>query len=142
MSKPNRKVIKLQEMRAQIAQKAGVKHVDLVFEVPGDTEYEVEERRCSFLTQDHWPLAVVKAVEADGDSNNLSILRKIATPPEAFDQLVEVAQLTVGELTELLKEINGEAGTDTGEGSGSSSSSKSTQEPSAPTSSATTPVAA
>ncbi|MYX14384.1 hypothetical protein GTY67_13355 [Streptomyces sp. SID8374] len=142
MSKPNRKVIRLQEMRAQIAQKAGVKHVDLVFEVPGDTEAEVRERTCSFLTQDHWPLVVVKAVEADSDSTNLSILRKIATPPEAFDQLVEVAQLTVGELTELLKEINGEAGTDTGEGSGSSSSSKSTPEPSEPTSSGTTQAAA
>lgn len=142
MSKPNRKVIRLQEMRAQIAQKAGVKHVDLVFEVPSDTEGEVNEQVCSFLTQDYWPLAVVKAVEAEGDSNNLGVLRKIATPPEAFDQLIETAQLTVGELTELLKDISGEAGTDTGEGSGSSSSSKSTPEPSAPTSSATTPVAA
>ncbi|MEU0098263.1 hypothetical protein [Streptomyces sp. NPDC006267] len=140
MSKPNRKVIRLQQMRAQIAQKAGVKHVDLIFEVPGDIE--AEERICSFLTQDHWPLAVVKAVEAEGDSNNLGVLRKIATPPEAFDQLVEAAQLTVGELTELLKEISGEAGTDTGEDSGSSSSSKSTPEPSAPTSSGTTPAAA
>lgn len=141
MSKPNRKVIKLQQMRAQIAQAAGIQYVDVVFDVP-DPEVDglVKERVCSFLTQDYWPVEVVRSVEGDGDSANLDILRKVATPPEAFDQLVSIAQLTVGELKELLEELAKEAGTDQGEGSGSSSSSPSTPEPSAPTSSATTPA--
>ncbi|MEU0991269.1 hypothetical protein [Streptomyces sp. NPDC005953] len=146
MSKPNRKVIRLQQMRAQIAQSANLKWVDVVFELPltGDQPEGAvpQERTCSFLTQDYWPIDVVRSVEEESGDTNLSVLRKIASPPEAFDELVKVAQLTVGELKELVDELSGEAGTTQGEGSGSSSSSESTPEPSAPTSSATTPAAA
>ncbi|MFF2852690.1 hypothetical protein ACFVT5_41315 [Streptomyces sp. NPDC058001] len=146
MSKPNRKVIRLQQMRAQIAQTAGLKYVDVVFELPlvGDQPIGAvpEERTVSFLTQDHWPIEVVESVEQDGGNTNLSVLRKIATPAEAFDQLVKTAQLTVGELKAIIEELDGEAGTDQGEGSGSSPSSVSTPGASAPTSSATTPAAA
>ncbi|MBL3664534.1 hypothetical protein JL475_00540 [Streptomyces sp. M2CJ-2] len=142
MSKPNRKVIRLQQMRAQIAEAAGIKYVDLVFEVPGSLPETSEERVCSFLTQDFWPVEVIRSVEEDGENANLDVLRKVASPPEAFDELVKTAQLTVGELKELIEELSKEAGTEQGEGSGSSSSSTSTQEPSAPTSSATTPAVA
>lgn len=142
MSKPNRKVIRLQQMRAQRSQAAGIKWVDVVFDVPGDLPDTTRERTCSFLTQDFWPIEVVKSVEEDGDNTNLGVLRKVASPPEAFDELVTVAQLTVGELKELVEELSKEAGTEPGEDSGSSSSSESTPEPSEPTSSATTPAAA
>jgi len=142
VSKPNRKVIRLQQMRAQVAQAAGIKWVDLVFEVPGDLPDTTTEKTCSFLTQDFWPVDVVKSVEEDGDNANLGVLRRVASPPEAFDDLVSVAQLTVGELKKLVEELSEEAGTEPGEGSGSSSSSESIPEPSAPTSSATTPAAA
>jgi hypothetical protein len=142
VSKPNRKTIRLQQMRAQIAQTAGLKYVDLVFEVPGSLPETSEERVCSFLTQDYWPVDVVRSVEEDGENTNLDVLRKVASPPEAFDDLVRVAQLTVGELKRLLEELGDEAGTEPGEGSGSSDSSRSTPEPSEPTSSATTPAAA
>jgi hypothetical protein len=142
VSKPNRKTIRLQQMRAQIAQAAGLKYVDLVFEVPGSLPETSEERVCSFLTQDYWPVDVVRSVEEDGENTNLDVLRKVASPPEAFDDLVRVAQLTVGELKRLLEELGDEAGTEPGEGSGSSDSSRSTPEPSEPTSSATTPAAA
>ena len=141
MSKPNRKVIRLQQMRAQRAQTAGVKHVDLVFEVPGDDEHTMKERVCSFLTRDFWPVEVVESVDEAGGNQNINVLKQIATPPGAFDELVKVAKLTLGELIEILEELQDEAGTDAGEDSGSSSSSVSTQEPSAPTSSASTPVA-
>ncbi|MFD8839862.1 hypothetical protein [Streptomyces griseofuscus] len=137
MSKPNRKVIRLQQMRAQQTQTAGLKYVDVVF----DNEAGTEET-CSLLTQDYWPIEIVEeAQKADGDAN-INVLRQIASPPESFDRLVKVAKLTVGELKALIEEMDGEAGTDAGEGSGSSSSSESTPEPSAPTSSATTPAAA
>ena len=142
MSKPNRKVIRLQQMRAQRAQAAGIKYVDLVFDVPGDLPETTEEKVCSFLTQDYWPVEVVRSVEEDGDTTNLGVLRKVASPPEAFDALVKVAGLTVGELKDLIEELGKEAGTEPGEGSGSSSSSRSTPEPSEPTSSATTPAVA
>lgn len=142
MSKPNRKVIRLQQMRAQRAEAAGIKYVDVVFEVPGDTEGTVKERICSFLTQDHWPLEIVESVENDQRNANLGILRKVASPPDAFDDLLKVAHLTVGELTDLIDELSKEAGTTAGEEPGSSPSSESTPEPSAPTSSATTPAAA
>lgn len=143
MSKPNRKVIRLQQMRAQVAQAAGIKYVDVIYDIPGDTEDTYRERTCSFLTQDYWPVDVVRSVDdAGGNSAQIEVLRKVASPPEAFDELVSVAGLTVGELKELIDELGKEAGTDEGEGSGSSNSSTSTQEPSAPTSSATTPAAA
>jgi hypothetical protein len=141
VSKPNRKVIRLQQMRAQIAQAAGIKWVDVVFDVPGQLPDTTEERTCSFLTQDFWPIDVVRKVEAEGDNSNIDVLAKVASPPEAFDELVSVAQLTVGELKELVEELSKEAGSEPGEGSGSSSSSTSTPEPSEPTSSATTPAA-
>lgn len=143
MSKPNRKVIRLQQMRAQITQAAGIKYVDVVFDVPDPEVVDlVKERVCSFLTQDHWPLEVVQSVEQEGGNTNLNILRRVASPPEAFDDLVKVAQLTVGELKEIIEELAKEAGTDQGEDSGSSLSSESTPEPSEPTSSATTPAVA
>ncbi|MGW8702832.1 hypothetical protein ACWGOK_39005 [Streptomyces eurythermus] len=141
MSKPNRKVIKLQQMRVQRDQAAGIKHVDVVFEVPGDTEDTFKERMCSFLTRDYWPVEVVESVEGAGNQN-INILKEIATPPGAFDDLVKVAKLTFGELVEILEELQKEAGTDEGEGSGSSSSSESTQGASEQTSSGTTPAAA
>lgn len=143
MSKPNRKVIRLQQMRAQIAQTAGLKYVDVVYEIPGPETGTVVERTCSFLTQDYWPIDVVRSVEDEGGgTSQINMLRKVASPPEAFDELVSVAQLTVAELKELIEELSKEAGTDEGEGSGSSPSSESTREPSGPTSSATTPAAA
>lgn len=147
MSKPNRKVIRLQQMRTQIAQTAGIKYVDVVFELPltGDQPEGAvpQERTCSFLTQDYWPVDLVRSLGDDGGgAAQIDMLRKVATPPEAFDELVSAAQLTVAELKELIDELSKEAGTDEGEGAGSSSSSTSTQEPSAPTSSATTQVAA
>lgn len=137
MSKPNRKVIRLQQMRAQRATAAGLQYVDVVFENAAGVE-EV----CTFPVQDNWPLEVIEEVEEKGGNTNLNVLREIATPPDAFDRLVKVAHLTVGELKDIIGEMEGEAGTTQGEDSGSSPSSESTPEPSAPTSSGTTPAAA
>ncbi|TXS40101.1 hypothetical protein [Streptomyces sp. OR43] len=137
MSKPNRKIVRLQQMRAQRAAVAKTQFVDVVFE----NEQGYEET-CTFPVQDNWPLEVIEEVEEKGGNANINVLREIATPPEAFDRLIKVAHLTVGELKDILEEMDGEAGTDQGEGSGSSSSSASTPEPSVPTSSATTQVAA
>nr|WP_203635201.1 hypothetical protein [Streptomyces sp. SID10815] len=124
-------------MRAQQAQAAKLKYVDIIFE-----DEEGADETCSFLTQDYWPLEVVKeAQKSDGDAN-INVMRQIAQPPEAFDRLVEVAKLTVGELKAIIEEMDGEVGTDEGEGSGSSVSSTSTPGASAPTSSATTPAVA
>jgi hypothetical protein len=142
VSKPNRKVIRLQQMRAQRAEAAGIKYVDLVFEVPGDLPETTKERVCSFLTQDYWPVEVVRGVDESKGNENITILREVANPPEAFDELVSVAKLTVGELSDLIEELGQEAGTTAGEGSGSSPSSTDTPEPSEPTSSGTTPAAA
>ncbi|MFD3520409.1 hypothetical protein [Streptomyces sp. NPDC058653] len=137
MGKPNRKVIRLQQMRAQRASAAKVQFVDVVFE-----NADGVEETCTFPVQDNWPLEVIEQVEEQGGNANLNVLREIARPVEAFDRLVKVAHLTVGELKEIIEQMDGEAGTDTGEDSSSSPSSESTQEPSEPTSSATTPAAA
>lgn len=137
MSKPNRKVIRLQQMRAQRATAAGTQFVDVVFE-----NSDGVEETCTFPVQDNWPLEVIEEVEEKGGNANLNVLREIARPKEAFDRLVKVAHLTVGELKEIIEQMDGEAGTSQGEDSSSSPSSESTQEPSAPTSSATTPAVA
>ncbi|MFJ3083034.1 hypothetical protein ACIPJG_25220 [Streptomyces halstedii] len=137
MSKPNRKIIRLQQMRAQRATAAKTQFVDIIFENADDTE-----ETCTFPVQDNWPLEVIEEVEEKGGNANLNVLRSIATPPEAFDRLVKVAHLTVGELKDIIEEMDSEAGTTQGEDSGSSTSSESTQGPSAPTFSATTPAAA
>ncbi|MEU8623323.1 hypothetical protein [Streptomyces sp. NPDC048669] len=137
MSKPNRKVVRLQQMRAQRAAAATTQFVDVIFE-----NADGVEETCTFPVQDNWPLKIIEEVEEKGGNANINVLREIATPPEAFDRLVKVADLTVGELKAVIEEMDGEAGTDQGEDSGSSPSSESTPEPSAPTSSATTPAAA
>jgi hypothetical protein len=137
MSKPNRKVIRLQQMRAQRSSAAKTQFVDIYFENTDGVE-EV----CTLPTQDDWPVEVIEEVQEKGGDANIGLLRELALPPESFDRLVKVGKLTVGELKEIVEELADEAGTTEGEGSGSSSSSKSTQEPSAPTSSGTTQAAA
>lgn len=137
MSKPNRKIVRLQQMRAQRAAAAKVQFVDIYFENADGIE-EV----CTLPTQDDWPVEVIEEVQEKGGNANIGIFRELAQPPESFDRLVKVGKLTVGELTAIIEELDEEAGTEQGEGSGSSTSSESTQEPSAPTSSATTPAAA
>lgn len=137
MSKPNRKIVRLQQMRAQHKAAGKVQFVDIYFENADGVE-EV----CTLPTQDDWPIEVVEEVQEKGGDANIALLRSVALPPESFDRLVKVGKLTVGELKQIVEDLGDEAGTDEGEGSGSSTSSEGTQEPSAPTSSATTPVAA
>ena len=137
MSKPNRKVIRLQEMRAQRQAAAKVQFVDIYFA----NEQGVDEV-CTLPTQDDWPVEVIEEVQEKGGDANIGLLRELARPPESFDRLVKVGKLTVGELKEIVDGLSDEAGTTEGEGSGSSNSSASTQEPSAPTSSATTQAVA
>ncbi|WP_420032230.1 hypothetical protein ACN2WE_05050 [Streptomyces sp. cg28] len=137
MSKPNRKIVRLQQMRAQRASAAKTQFVDIYFE----NENGLEEV-CTLPTQDDWPVEVIEEVQEKGGDANIGLLRSVAVPPESFDRLVKVGKLTVGELKEIVDQLGDEAGTSEGEGSGSSTSSESTQEPSAPTSSATTPAAA
>ncbi|HLU97792.1 MAG TPA: hypothetical protein VKZ89_13210 [Thermobifida alba] len=136
MSKPNRKVIRLQQMRAQRAAASKTQFVDIYFENADGVE-EV----CTLPTQDDWPVEVIEEVQEKGGDANISLLREVAVPPESFDRLVKVGKLTVGELKDIVEELSDEAGTTEGEGSGSSTSSESTREPSGPTSSATTPAA-
>lgn len=133
----NRKIVRLQQMRAQRAAAAKTQFVDVFFENAAGVE-----ERVTFPTQDDWPVRIVEEVEGKSGNANIAVLREIASPPEAFDRLVREAGLTIGELTALIEEMSGEAGTTPGEGGGSSESSESTQEPSEPTSSATTPDAA
>ncbi|MEU0589994.1 hypothetical protein [Streptomyces ardesiacus] len=137
MSKPNRKVVRLQQMRAQRAAAAKVQFVDIVFE----NEHGQDET-CTLPTQDDWPVEVIEAVEKDGGDANIGLLRQVAVPPESFDRLVRVGKLTVGELKAIVEDLSDEAGTTEGEGSGSSTSSDSTPGASAPTSSATTQAVA
>ncbi|CAM5695007.1 hypothetical protein STENM36S_01769 [Streptomyces tendae] len=137
MSKPNRKVIRLQQMRAQRAQATKTQFVDIVFE----NEHGQEET-CTLPTQDDWPVEVIEAVEKDGGDANIGLLRQLAVPPDSFDRLLKIGRLTVGELKEIVEDLSDEAGTTEGEGSGSSTSSDSTPGASAPTSSATTQAAA
>ncbi|MFI9598938.1 hypothetical protein ACIHCX_03485 [Streptomyces sp. NPDC052043] len=136
MSKPNRKVIRLQQMRAQRASAGKVQFVDVIFE----NEHGQEET-CTLPTQDDWPVEVIEELEEKGGNANIGLLRQVAVPKDAFDRLVKVAKLTVGELKAIVEDLSDEAGTDEGEGGGSSTSSETTREPSGQTSSATTPAA-
>jgi hypothetical protein len=137
VSKPNRKVIRLQQMRAQRAAAAKTQFVDIYFE----NENGLEEV-CTLPTQDDWPVEVIEEVQEKGGDANIGLLRELALPPESFDRLVKVGKLTVGELKDIVEALADEAGTTEGEGSGSSTSSASTPGASEPTSSATTPAAA
>ncbi|MEC4016100.1 hypothetical protein [Streptomyces sp. H27-D2] len=123
MSSPQRKIVRLQEMRAQRIEQKKLQYIDVIFEVPltGDQpEGAVPvERTVSFLAQDYWPIEVVEAVKEENGGGNVAVMRKVATPVEAFDELIKAAQLTVGELVAIVEEMSGEAGTTQGEGNGS-----------------------
>lgn len=114
MSKPNRKRMRLSEMRAQQATAAGITHIDLEFETDDGKEHVV-----AFLAQDLWPVEVVEEVQSKGGNAEVAILRQIASPPEEFDLLIKEMQFTVGELKQVINQLNEEAGTTAGEGSGS-----------------------
>lgn len=132
MSKPNRKRIKLETVRAQRLEAQGDKYVEVEFE-----DSDGEDQVVRFLRQSWWPLPLMKQLtglskladqdgELDGSEvmsgldSSIDVLRKVAHDKRLFDQLHE--QLTVGDFNDIMELVteDEENGVDEGESSSSS----------------------
>jgi hypothetical protein len=128
MSKPNRKRLKLETVRAQRLEATGDKFVEVIFE---DTDGD--EQTVRFLRQSWWPLALMRELtnvapqtpeeEAEPLSaldRSLSVLRKAAHDKPMFDKLSE--QLTIGDFNAVMELINSDDEDGVSQGESSSSS--------------------
>nr|WTB31174.1 hypothetical protein OG781_18280 [Streptomyces sp. NBC_00830] len=132
MSKPNRKRLKLETVRAQRMEAHGDKYVEVEFE-----DAEGEEQVVRFLRQSWWPLPLMKQLSgleslanADHDLEDaevssfldraLSVLRVVSHDKGLFDQLH--GQLTVADFNDIMELVTGddENGVDAGKSPSSS----------------------
>lgn len=134
MSKPNRKRLKLETVRAQRLEAQGDKYCEVEFQ-----DAEGEEQVVRLLRQSWWPLPLMKELsglsklaEADGElegaevlsglETSIDVLRKVAhvNDKDAFEQLV--ADMTVGDFNAVMELVTSEdeTGVAQGESSGSS----------------------
>jgi hypothetical protein len=132
MSKPNRKRLHLETLRAQRLEAQGDKFVEIEF---GDEHGD--EQVVRLLRQTWWPLPLMKQlsglsklVKEDGsvdDEEALSgidrtvfVLRQTANDKDLFDQLAAI--LTVGDFEDVMKLVAGEEEGGMDEGKSDSSS--------------------
>ncbi|MFF3558973.1 hypothetical protein ACFYXS_02875 [Streptomyces sp. NPDC002574] len=132
MSKPNRKRLKLETIRAQRLEAEGDKYVEIEFE-----DEQGDEQVVRLLRQTWWPLPLMKQltslralVKEDGTVDDdqamsgiertVAVLRQTANDKALFDQLATT--LTVGDFQDIMELITSEdeGGMDEGK-SGSSS---------------------
>ncbi|MDC2953389.1 hypothetical protein PO587_02845 [Streptomyces gilvifuscus] len=115
MSKPNRKRLNLETLRAQRLEASGSKYVELEID---------DERVIKFLLRSWWPMDQVKRAAAfqksaeDGDLEPMiTVLRDACDDEDLFDDFRK--QMTYGDFEDIFKEVL-EDGLSEGESSSSS----------------------
>ncbi|MEV5472961.1 hypothetical protein AB0L66_11465 [Streptomyces sp. NPDC052207] len=111
MSKPNRKRLNLETLRAQRLEAQGDKYV----------EVELEDEKFTFLRASWWPMTLLKqirALEKDDDSDDMQVLALICGQ-EQVDHLIELG-LNVGDFKDIFTAIQEDAGVTPGESKSSS----------------------
>ncbi|MFE7762936.1 hypothetical protein [Streptomyces sp. NPDC057438] len=108
MSKPNRKRLHLETLRAQRLEAQGVKEL----------EVDLGDEKFVFPMAPWWPMTVVKKIRALKDEDATTILALISNQ-EQVDRLLELG-LTLGDFQDIMEAINEDAGVGPGESSSSS----------------------
>jgi hypothetical protein len=110
MSKPNRKRINLETLRAQRLEATGTKELEVV----------LDDEKFVFPLAAWWPVTVLKKIRAlqDGEDDVTTLLALISSQ-EQVDRLLELG-LTVGDLKDISDALNEDAGVSPGESTSSS----------------------
>ncbi|MDX3712730.1 hypothetical protein PV733_28085 [Streptomyces europaeiscabiei] len=111
MSKPNRKRIHLETLRAQRLEAQGSKEI----------EVELDDEKFVFLRASWWPMGLVKqirALEKDESADNTDVLALLSSK-EQVDRLLELG-LTLGDFSDIMEAIQEDAGVKPGESTSSS----------------------
>ncbi|MFG2380557.1 hypothetical protein [Streptomyces avermitilis] len=110
MSKPNRKRLNLETLRAQRLEAQGTKEI----------EVELDDEKFVFPLATWWPMKVVKRIRAlkDGEDDVTRVLALISSE-EQVDRLLELG-LNLGDFQDIMEAINEDAGVEPGESSSSS----------------------
>ncbi|ROP53273.1 hypothetical protein [Streptomyces sp. PanSC9] len=108
MSKPNRKRLNLETLRAQRQEAQGGKEL----------EVELGDEKFVFPLASWWPMTTVKQIRALKDEDATEILALISSQ-EQVDRLLELG-LTLGDFQDIMEAINEDAGVTPGESTSSS----------------------
>ncbi|MGW5198640.1 hypothetical protein [Streptomyces spiralis] len=110
MSKPNRKRLNLETLRAQRLEAQGGKELEVV----------LDDEKFLFPLASWWPMKVVKQIRAlkDGDEDVTKILALISNQ-EQVDRLLDLG-LTLGDFQDIMEKINEDTGVTPGESTSSS----------------------
>jgi len=108
MSKPNRKRLHLETLRAQRMEAQGSKEL----------EVELGDEKFVFPLASWWPMTVVKKIRALKDEDATTILALISDQKQV-DRLLELG-LTLGDFQDIMESINEDAGVGPGESTSSS----------------------
>ncbi|MFI2757835.1 hypothetical protein ACH5A3_02995 [Streptomyces echinatus] len=111
MSKPNRKRLNLETLRAQRLEAQGSKEI----------EVELDDEKFVFPCAAWWPMKLVKqirALEKDENADATDMLALISSR-EQVDRLIELG-LTLGDFMDIQEAIQGDMGVGSGESTSSS----------------------
>ncbi|MFI5974807.1 hypothetical protein [Streptomyces sp. NPDC051452] len=108
MSKPNRKRLNLETLRAQRQEAQGGREL----------EVELGDEKFVFPLAAWWPMTTVKQIRALKDEDATEILALISSQ-EQVDRLLELG-LTLGDFQDIMEAINEDAGVTPGESTSSS----------------------
>ncbi|MEU5030168.1 hypothetical protein [Streptomyces milbemycinicus] len=110
MSKPNRKRLNLETLRAQRLEAQGTKELEVV----------LDDEKFVFPLATWWPMTAVKEIRAlkDGEHDVTKVLEIISTK-EQVDRLLELG-MTLGDFQDIMNAINEDAGVEPGESTSSS----------------------
>ncbi|WP_328981775.1 hypothetical protein OG258_19975 [Streptomyces mirabilis] len=110
MSKPNRKRVNLETLRAQRLEAQGTKEIEVL----------LDDEKFVFPLAAWWPMKVVKQIRAlkDGEDDVTRVLALISSE-EQVDRLLELG-MTLGDFQDIMEAINEDAGVDEGKSNSSS----------------------
>jgi hypothetical protein len=109
MSKPNRKRLHLETLRAQRLEAQGTKEI----------EVELDDEKFVFPLSAWWPMTVVRKIRALKDSADATQVLALISSQEQVDKLMELG-LTLGDFQDIMEAINEDAGVGPGESTSSS----------------------
>ncbi|MGW3305882.1 hypothetical protein ACWDG9_04755 [Streptomyces sp. NPDC001073] len=111
MSKPNRKRLNLETLRAQRLEAQGTKEL----------EVELGDEKFVFPLASWWPMKTVKKVRAAQKDENADVTSVLAliSSQEQVDRLLELG-LNLGDFMDIMEAINEDAAVEPGESTSSS----------------------
>ena len=109
MSKPNRKRLHLETLRAQRLEAQGTKEI----------EVELDDEKFVFPLSAWWPMTVVKKIRTLKDNADATQVLALISSQEQVDKLMELG-LTLGDFQDIMEALNEDAGVGPGESTSSS----------------------